>query len=200
MTTGVYQLYIDSFLMASQTGNDNISQTIDLPSPISRSPESGIFSPTSDYIPSPPGSCNSSEESYMNTFFDFNEKMNRIESFDKDIYENMKSSLSASNGEEVSELFSNQKVSFDFCCGSKSTIGGISKRRIRNRSNVPEAIRRKRRLAANARERRRMDSLNLAFDRLRSVLPQLSNEEKLSKYDSLQMAQTYIATLCEMLT
>ena len=64
---------------------------------------------------------------------------------------------------------------------------------------VSEAVRRKRRLAANARERRRMDSLNLAFDRLRSVLPQLNNEEKLSKYDSLQMAQTYITTLCEML-
>jgi len=72
-------------------------------------------------------------------------------------------------------------------------------RRQRRRNDVSEAVRRKRRLAANARERRRMDSLNLAFDRLRSVLPQLKNEEKLSKYDSLQMAQTYIATLYEML-
>ena len=79
------------------------------------------------------------------------------------------------------------------------SLDSINRRRLRNRNNVPEVVRRKRRLAANARERRRMDSLNLAFDRLRSVLPQLSNEEKLSKFDSLQMAQTYISTLCEML-
>ena len=75
-----------------------------------------------------------------------------------------------------------------------------TKRRLRNRVEVSEAVRKKRRLAANARERRRMNSLNLAFDRLRSVLPQLKNQETLSKYDSLQMAQTYITTLCEMLT
>ena len=99
------------------------------------------------------------------------------------------------------------------CCALKSLSTGNSEksvlhkiqpasstnRRQRRRNDVSEAVRRKRRLAANARERRRMDSLNSAFDRLRSVLPQLRNDEKLSKYDSLQMAQTYIATLCEML-
>lgn len=78
-------------------------------------------------------------------------------------------------------------------------VSAANQRRLRNRGQVSEAVRRKRRLAANARERRRMDSLNLAFDRLRSVLPQLRNHEKLSKYDSLQMAQTYITTLCDML-
>ncbi|KAA0200779.1 hypothetical protein HAZT_HAZT010065 [Hyalella azteca] len=81
---------------------------------------------------------------------------------------------------------------------TRSNVFSCSRRQ-RRRCEVSEAVRRKRRLAANARERRRMDSLNLAFDRLRSVLPQLNNQEKLSKYDSLQMAQTYIATLCEML-
>ena len=73
------------------------------------------------------------------------------------------------------------------------------RRRVRHRTDVSDAVRRRRRLAANARERRRMTSLNLAFDRLRAVLPQLRNQETLSKHDSLQMAQTYIATLCEML-
>lgn len=82
----------------------------------------------------------------------------------------------------------------------KNTSAKKIRRRLRNRTEISEAVRIKRRLAANARERRRMTSLNLAFDRLRSVLPQLKNEEKLSKYDSLQMAQTYIMTLCEMLT
>ncbi|KAF2358329.1 Myc-type basic helix-loop-helix (bHLH) domain [Trinorchestia longiramus] len=82
---------------------------------------------------------------------------------------------------------------------SVTKVSSTTQRRLRNRGQVSEAVRRKRRLAANARERRRMDSLNLAFDRLRSVLPQLKNHEKLSKYDSLQMAQTYITTLCDML-
>uniref|UniRef100_A0A3P8YVT3 BHLH domain-containing protein n=1 Tax=Esox lucius TaxID=8010 RepID=A0A3P8YVT3_ESOLU len=55
-----------------------------------------------------------------------------------------------------------------------------------------------RRVAANARERRRMHGLNKAFDTLRSVIP--SNNNKLSKYDTLQMAQIYIQELSELLT
>lgn len=58
---------------------------------------------------------------------------------------------------------------------------------------------RKRRLAANARERRRMNGLNDAFDRLREVIPALSGDQKLSKFETLQMAQTYIAALAELL-
>lgn len=60
-------------------------------------------------------------------------------------------------------------------------------------------VRRKRRLAANARERRRMCNLNLAFDRLRQYLPQLGNDQKLSKHETLQMALTYISELYELL-
>lgn len=59
---------------------------------------------------------------------------------------------------------------------------------------------RHRRVAANARERRRMHGLNKAFDELRSVIPSLENEKKLSKYDTLQMAQIYINELSELLT
>uniref|UniRef100_A0A3Q3RZQ3 Atonal bHLH transcription factor 1c n=1 Tax=Mastacembelus armatus TaxID=205130 RepID=A0A3Q3RZQ3_9TELE len=58
---------------------------------------------------------------------------------------------------------------------------------------------RRRRLAANARERRRMLGLNVAFDRLRSVIPNLESDKKLSKSETLQMAQIYIATLSELL-
>ncbi|KAH1167576.1 hypothetical protein KIL84_003059 [Mauremys mutica] len=60
-------------------------------------------------------------------------------------------------------------------------------------------IRRRRRLAANARERRRMLALNVAFDRLRSVIPALRNEKKLSKAETLQMAKIYISMLSELL-
>jgi len=66
-------------------------------------------------------------------------------------------------------------------------------------SAPPPAVARKRRLAANARERRRMNGLNTAFDRLRGVIPSLGAEHRLSKFETLQMAQTYIAALCDLL-
>ncbi|XP_059468859.1 transcription factor ATOH1-like [Neocloeon triangulifer] len=71
----------------------------------------------------------------------------------------------------------------------------------RRRSEKPPSptVVKKRRLAANARERRRMNGLNDAFDRLREVVPSLGNDHKLSKYETLQMAQTYIGALCELL-
>lgn len=62
-----------------------------------------------------------------------------------------------------------------------------------------ERAQRRRRLAANARERRRMLGLNVAFDRLRSVIPNLESDKKLSKSETLQMAQIYITTLSELL-
>ncbi|XP_042889129.1 protein atonal homolog 1-like [Penaeus japonicus] len=71
-------------------------------------------------------------------------------------------------------------------------------RKQRSGREVTDGVRKKRRLAANARERRRMDNLNQAFDRLRSVLPQLCDDRKLSKYDTLQMAHTYITTLADL--
>ena len=60
-------------------------------------------------------------------------------------------------------------------------------------------VQRSRRTAANSRERRRMNSLNVAFDRLRDVVPSLSNDRKLSKYETLQMAQTYMIALQDIL-
>lgn len=68
-----------------------------------------------------------------------------------------------------------------------------------NNSQAGLEVMKKRRLAANARERRRMNSLNDAFDRLRDVVPSLGNDRKLSKFETLQMAQTYIAALHELL-
>ncbi|XP_043217907.1 protein atonal homolog 1-like [Amphibalanus amphitrite] len=62
-----------------------------------------------------------------------------------------------------------------------------------------DGLRKKRRLAANARERRRMDNLNQAFDRLRSVLPSIGDDRQFSKYETLQMAQSYITALADLL-
>uniref|UniRef100_A0A3B1IR62 Atonal bHLH transcription factor 1a n=1 Tax=Astyanax mexicanus TaxID=7994 RepID=A0A3B1IR62_ASTMX len=61
------------------------------------------------------------------------------------------------------------------------------------------AVQKQRRIAANARERRRMHGLNHAFDELRSVIPALDNDKKLSKYETLQMAQIYISALADLL-
>lgn len=44
-----------------------------------------------------------------------------------------------------------------------------------------------------------MLGLNVAFDRLRSVIPNLESDKKLSKSETLQMAQIYIATLSDLL-
>ena len=78
---------------------------------------------------------------------------------------------------------------------------------------VSAEVRARRRLAANARERKRMTNLNAAFERLRAVLPRPTTstrrkvinreegeeeegeERPLSKMEALQLAQSYIAEL-----
>jgi atonal protein 1/7 len=69
----------------------------------------------------------------------------------------------------------------------------------RRGKHVNSTLVRKRRLAANARERRRMQNLNKAFDKLRTYLPSLGNDRQLSKYETLQMAQSYITALYDLL-
>lgn len=64
---------------------------------------------------------------------------------------------------------------------------------------VSPVVMKKRRLAANARERRRMENLNKAFDRLRNHLPNHGNDRQLSKYETLQIAQQYIDALSDLL-
>ena len=83
---------------------------------------------------------------------------------------------------------------------STSTKAGKCQQGQGQPKEVSEHVMRKRRLAANARERRRMDMLNKGFDRLRRVLPGLGPERQLSKYETLQMAQSYISELNDLLT
>lgn len=44
-----------------------------------------------------------------------------------------------------------------------------------------------------------MQGLNTAFDRLRRVVPQWGQDKKLSKYETLQMALSYIVALTRIL-
>merc|ERR1719350_1347307 len=55
------------------------------------------------------------------------------------------------------------------------------------------------RRAANIRERRRMFSLNEAFDRLRSKVPTFAYEKRLSRIETLRLAITYINFMDELL-
>lgn len=74
-------------------------------------------------------------------------------------------------------------------------IGGRKKRKKKKKSPMTQYGR----MAANARERRRMHKLNVAFDKLREVVPSVS-DRKLSKYETLQIAQSYIQALAELLS
>uniref|UniRef100_A0A182XZK1 Uncharacterized protein n=1 Tax=Anopheles stephensi TaxID=30069 RepID=A0A182XZK1_ANOST len=80
---------------------------------------------------------------------------------------------------------------------SISSLGG--KDRKKDCTPPSPTVLKKRRLAANARERKRMNSLNVAFDRLREIVPSLGPDHKLSKFETLQMAQTYINALSDLL-
>ena len=70
----------------------------------------------------------------------------------------------------------------------------VSKRTLREKMLPPE-IRGKRRQAANARERKRVNKITDAFERLREHVPNLIKDRKLSKFETLQMAMAYIDAL-----
>lgn len=66
---------------------------------------------------------------------------------------------------------------------------------------LPLHVQKKRRMAANARERKRMNNLNHAFERLRDILPLRSDDTRpISKMEALQMANTYIKELSSLLS
>lgn len=71
----------------------------------------------------------------------------------------------------------------------------MQKRRRRMRSDMEMQQLRQ---AANIRERRRMQSINDAFEGLRSHIPTLPYEKRLSKVDTLRLAIGYINFLAEL--
>ena len=60
-------------------------------------------------------------------------------------------------------------------------------------------INKEQRTAANNRERKRMTSLNSAFDGLRKRVPTFSYERKLSRIETLKLAMTYIHFMTDVL-
>ena len=75
----------------------------------------------------------------------------------------------------------------------------VLKIRLKPQRTVTRDVKVKRRDAANKRERRRMNGLNDAYEKLREVVPTLGSDRKLSKYETLQMAQSYISALKQLL-
>lgn len=63
-----------------------------------------------------------------------------------------------------------------------------------------DSVRHPQRNAANARERARMRVLSKAFCRLKTTLPWVPADTKLSKLDTLRLATSYIAHLRAVLT
>lgn len=82
---------------------------------------------------------------------------------------------------------------------STATTKAAKKLKNNGQPKVTPDVMKKRRLAANARERRRMNSLNDAYEKLRDVLPNFGPDKKLSKFETLQMAQTYMNELKDIL-
>ncbi|VDM29488.1 unnamed protein product [Toxocara canis] len=76
------------------------------------------------------------------------------------------------------------------------------KRKYRCRVRSPETVIRSkkiRRTKANERERRRMHSLNEALEELRRTLPHIPDEPKLTKIETLRLANNYIFALAQIL-
>ncbi|KAM9349376.1 pancreas transcription factor 1 subunit alpha [Symphorus nematophorus] len=102
--------------------------------------------------------------------------------------------------------FSSSSSTFSYGCadstpdlspplGQAGPGGPLLKRRRRMRSEVELQQLRQ---AANVRERRRMQSINDAFEGLRSHIPTLPYEKRLSKVDTLRLAIGYINFLAEL--
>ncbi|XP_046884275.1 pancreas transcription factor 1 subunit alpha [Hypomesus transpacificus] len=99
--------------------------------------------------------------------------------------------------------FSSSSSTFSYGCADSTSelspqMGGeapLLKRRRRMRSDMEMQ---QLRHAANVRERRRMQSINDAFEGLRSHIPTLPYEKRLSKVDTLRLAIGYINFLAEL--
>uniref|UniRef100_A0A3P8VJJ7 Musculin n=1 Tax=Cynoglossus semilaevis TaxID=244447 RepID=A0A3P8VJJ7_CYNSE len=80
----------------------------------------------------------------------------------------------------------------------ESADGGMKQGRTHSRTHHKDA-RQSQRNAANARERARMRVLSKAFSRLKTSLPWVPADTKLSKLDTLRLASSYISHLRQLL-
>ena len=113
------------------------------------------------------------------------------------------------NAEMVADNSSDSGVPEDFQCELSPVTEvketkPLSAWKMKQLKLTPAGVK-KRRRDANARERKRMNGLNDAFERLRKVVPGLKEsvgekDKKLSKMETLQMANLYIQHLYQVLS
>ncbi|XP_020494549.1 transcription factor 21 [Labrus bergylta] len=90
------------------------------------------------------------------------------------------------------------------CEGTCANDAPGKKRKTASRKTAPKGValqegKHGQRNAANARERARMRVLSKAFSRLKTTLPWVPSDTKLSKLDTLRLASSYIAHLRQIL-
>lgn len=111
------------------------------------------------------------------------------------------SSSDDSHSQQYYSFYSNWPETTSTNLSISSSIQNTS---ITTNSNVKPKPKRRRianlaqRRAANVRERKRMFSLNEAFDQLREIVPIFAYEKKLSRIETLRLAIIYIAFMTEL--
>lgn len=114
---------------------------------------------------------------------------------DSELHSLESQSSSSSNGE--TEEITNNNVTIKL-----TKKGQLPKRVGRKRKGINARERNIRRLESNERERLRMHNLNGAFQELRTVIPHVEAQQKLSKIETLNLAKNYIMaltnTICDM--
>ena len=83
--------------------------------------------------------------------------------------------------------------------GSEPSSNSENEDMERRKDNTTRLNAKIRRLRANDRERRRIQSINGAMEALRKVIPDTKHNTKITKLQLLRLAQDYIKTLSEIL-
>ena len=119
-------------------------------------------------------------------------------------YDNSLSSYESQSQQQIMDDYQHHQPAQTPNNSQSQTQGGGKQRkgkggRKKNLYPPTQAVVKHRRNMANARERRRMNGLNDAFDRLREVVPNVNSEQKMSKIETLLVAQTYIKALAKLM-
>ncbi|XP_019947225.1 transcription factor 21 [Paralichthys olivaceus] len=111
----------------------------------------------------------------------------------------------ASSGKDSNESTEESSNCEGPCASEERRDAPGKKRKTASRKTAPKGVapqqegKQVQRNAANARERARMRVLSKAFSRLKTSLPWVPSDTKLSKLDTLRLASSYIAHLRQIL-
>ena len=106
--------------------------------------------------------------------------------------EGLKRSLFDDHDDDDDSTISSQ---YSYCTDREDDKNALRRKRRKKSATQQLAARH----AANMRERKRMQSINEAFEGLRHHIPTLPYEKRLSKVDTLRLAIGYIGFLTEMI-